>query len=67
MSTDQKSSKIKEILQIAYGLGGMVVFFGFLFYGGNKIIFLVGLYYKYLFFVGLPIVAVYWLIAKLKK
>jgi hypothetical protein len=58
---------IKEALTIAYGLIGMIVFFAILFYGGNTIISFIGLYYKYLFFVGLPLIAVFWVISKLKK
>jgi hypothetical protein len=58
---------IKEILTIAYGLVGMIVFFAFLYYGGNAIISVIGLYYKYVLFVGLPLIAIYWVVSKLKK
>jgi len=58
---------VKEFLNIAYGVIGMIVFFAVLFYGGNTIISFVGLYYKYVFFVGIPLVIVFWVISKLKK
>lgn len=58
---------VKEVLTIAYGIIGMFVFFTVLFFGGNAIISFIGLYYRYLFFIGLPLIAVFWLILKLKK
>lgn len=58
---------IKEFLTIAYGVVGMIVFFTVLFYGGNTIISFIGLYYKYIFFVGIPLVIIYWVISELKK
>lgn len=62
-----KKDQIKDIAQTIYGLAGMVVFFAILFYGSGTIIKMISLYYKYLFFIGIPIAAVYWLILKLKN
>ncbi len=62
-----KKDQIKDIAQTIYGLVGMIVFFAVLFYGGNTIIRVVGLYFKYVFFIGLPIVAAYWLFLKVKN
>lgn len=58
---------IKEFLTIAYGIIGMIVFFAVLFYGGNTIISFIGLYYKYIFLVGLPVVVIFWVVSKLKR
>ena len=59
--------KLKEVLTIVYGLVGMVVFFAVLFYGGNKLIYVIGIYYKYVFFVGIPLVLLSIVLSKIKK
>ena len=59
--------KIKEVLTIVYGLIGMVVFFAVLFYGGNKIISIITLYYQYVLFVGIPLVVLSVVISQIKS
>ncbi len=58
--------KVKEILTIIYGIAGMIVFFAVLFYGGNTIISIISLYYKYVFFIAIPLILLYVIISKIK-